>query len=109
IDENQPFRRHDLAIDEPAPHGGAIRRLHAVEIGPAHPQIHFRSDYDETLRPPPLLHALRVGEALPHQLARRIEHTRDDKVRAFRRDHGHSYSIGVAGLIWIAASPRAAE
>ena len=67
-------RRHDLAIDHLAPHRRAVRRLHAVVVGAAGAQIHLRGDHREALRAPPLLHVLRIGEALPHQLARRVEH-----------------------------------
>src|SRR5215475_1841579 len=84
VDENQPLRRHDLAISEFAPHGRAIWCLHSVEVGSAHPQIHLRSDHGKTLRSPPLLHALWLGETFPHQFTRRIEFARDDKIRTLR-------------------------
>ena len=39
---------------------------------------------------------LRIGEALPHNLAWCVEHTRDDKRGDFRGGHHrHSYSVGV--------------
>jgi hypothetical protein len=41
-------------------------------IGAADAQIHCRGDDGEALGAPPLLHALRLGEALPQQIARRV-------------------------------------
>src|SRR5262249_4401546 len=97
-------------IGELAPHRSAVRRLHPVVVGSAHPQIHLRCNYGETLWSPPLLHALRIGEALPHELAWRIELTRDDKVRAFRGGHGSSLLLNWhcrLGLIsWLAGAHR---
>src|SRR5208283_15846 len=82
IDEHQPLLRHDVAIGELAPHRRAVRRLHAVVVDAADAQIHLRGDDGEALRPPPMLHALRIGEALPHQIAWRVEHARDDEILA---------------------------
>src|SRR5690242_5015179 len=109
VDENQPLRRHDLAIGELAPHGSAIRCLHSVVVGSAHPQIHLRSDHGKTLRSPPLLHAFRIGEAFPYQLARRVELTRDDKVRTFRGGRHWTLLLNWHCRFWIgaAASSRA--
>ena len=84
IDEDQLFPRHDLAIGEQAPHRRAVRRLHAVVVGTADAQVHVRRDDREALRPPPLLHALRIGEALPEQIARRVEYARHDEVFGWR-------------------------
>jgi hypothetical protein len=57
---------------------------HGAVIDSADTKIHFRSNDDGTFRAEPLLHALRLGEAPPHQIARRIEHARDYEVGGFR-------------------------
>ena len=38
----------------------------------------------EPFAAPPLLHAFRLGEALPHEIARRIEDACDHEVGGFR-------------------------
>ena len=80
---DQTLRRGDFAIDEFGPHDMAARIAHGAEIGAADAQIHFRGDDGRALGPEPFLHALRLGEAFPHQIARRVEHARDDEVGAF--------------------------
>ena len=105
IDEDQLLLRHDLAIGEQAPHGAAVGRLHAVVIGAADAQIHFRGDHGEALRAPPMLHALRIGEAFPQQIARRIEHARDDEVFVRLLSPGHERSSTRLLTLTAARSP----
>jgi hypothetical protein len=63
----------NLAIGKQAPHRRAVRRRHAVVVGAADAQIHFRVDDGEALRAPPVFHVLRIGEAFPQQLAWYVE------------------------------------
>src|SRR5262249_12820698 len=82
----------------------AVRRLKPIVVRAAHAKIHFRGDDGEALRAPPFLHALGFGEALPHQLPRRIEHARDHEVRTLgsrgrRVTRGHHECFGPAMII----------
>src|ERR1700722_8051184 len=81
---HQAFRRDDLAIDELGPHDVAGRIAHGAVIGAADAEIHFRGNDDGARRAKPMFHVFGVGERLPHQFARRVEHPRDDEVGAFR-------------------------
>src|SRR6185312_14704948 len=93
IDELQALRWDDFSIDELAPHRRTVWRRHSVEIRPADAQIHFGRKHLEIFGTPPLPHVLRIGEALPHNLAWCVEHARDDKRGDFRGGHHrHSYS-----------------
>ena len=84
---DQTLRRHDLAIDEFGPHDIALRIAHGAVIGAADAQIHVRRHDGGAFRAPPFLHALGLGEAFPHQFARRVEHAGDDEILALRFQH----------------------
>src|SRR5262249_44474338 len=73
-------QRHNLAIDELAPHGLTVWSLQAVVIAAAWPQIHFGRNDLEAFRAPPVLHAFRISEALPDQVTWRIKRARYHKV-----------------------------
>jgi len=45
IDEDQAFGHGDFTIAELAPHGATVRRLHAVVIAAAWPEIHLGTDH----------------------------------------------------------------
>src|SRR5262249_6313579 len=78
IDEVEPLRWDDFAVDELAPHRRSIGRRHSVEIRPADAQIHLGREYLEALGTPPLLHVFGISETFPHEFARGIQHTRYD-------------------------------
>src|SRR5262245_17696521 len=73
IDEDDPLRRRDFAINNFAPHFVAVGSLHAVEKDAARTEIQFYDTRRKALGPTPLLQALRFGLRLEHELARRIE------------------------------------
>ena len=85
IHQHDAPRPLDLAVDELAPHRGAIGRAHAVVVGTADAEIHFCGDHRDALRSPPFLHPLRLAEAREHQLARCGEAARDDEFLRSRR------------------------
>src|SRR5262245_11304951 len=80
IDEDDPLRRHDFAINKFSPHFVAIGSSHAVVKAAARTEIQFYDTRREAFGPPPSLQALRLGLRLEHELARRIEDARDNKL-----------------------------
>src|SRR5262245_3510436 len=75
IDENDPLRRHDFAINKFAPHFVAVGISHAVVKDASRAEIQFYDTRREAFGPPPSLQSLRFGLRLEHELARRIEDT----------------------------------
>src|SRR5262245_6485339 len=80
IDEDDPLRRHDFAINKFAPRFVAVGSSHAVVKDAARTEIQFYDTRREAFGPPPSLQALRFGLRLEHELARRIEDARDNEL-----------------------------
>src|SRR5262245_9220205 len=80
IDEDDPLRRNDIAINKFAPHLAAVRRAHTVKENAARTEIQFFDTRLEILSPPPSLQALRLGVRLENEFAWSVEDTRDDEL-----------------------------
>ena len=67
----------DLAVDELAPHLGAVGRAHAVVHRCRRPQVDLAGVDAEALRPPPLLQRARPRSRPARPVARRVEDAAD--------------------------------
>src|SRR5215470_14914077 len=80
IDEDDPLRRNDFAINKFSPHFVAVGSPHAVVKDASRTEIQLYDARREAFGPPPSLQALRFGLRLEDELARRIEDARDNKL-----------------------------
>src|SRR5215218_9125047 len=80
IGEDDPLGHHDLAKYALGPDLAALGRSHAVVRDAARAEIDLAERRREALRTPPAHEVLRLGPRLEHELARSVEHARDDKL-----------------------------
>src|SRR5258705_2634419 len=79
IDQNDPLRRLDLAINKLAPHFAAVGGSEAVMKDAARTKIQVSHRHGEAFWPKPLHQAITFGPGLPHEISWRIERARGDE------------------------------